>query len=393
MPPNASRRTATLLLVDDTPENLSVLADLLASDYRILVANSGPRALHLAAATPRPDLILLDVMMPGMDGYTVLARLREIPGCAEVPVIFVTAMTAIEDEQRGFDLGAVDYITKPIRPPIVRARVKAQLELKDARDWLRNKNEILEAEVAALADPDAAENWRVWLAFRDRLIAGGTLEAAYLALFREGARGVPGLFLDQLVHAILRGVLEGTPSALRARAGELLFRGQTASVEGGRVRLADAETVEMYAASGGFGSLGRLVVEAGTAPRSVELDVLDERTQHEYWARAGRHDTVLDITFGAAGLDALAHVLEAWVAHFLAVTVSIQPVRTIRDERWVWHVGSTPEAPPFLTTSTAAPRWRRSGWPASSPCSGWSSPTPPPCAPTSPAAPSIWRWP
>ena len=207
---------------------------------------------------------------------------------------------------------------------------------------------VAEAEVAALADPDAAENWRVWLAFRDRLIAGGTLEAAYLALFREGARGVPGLFLDQLVHAILRGVLEGTPSALRARAGELLFRGQTASVEGGRVRLADAETVEMYAASGGFGSLGRLVVEAGTAPRSVELDVLDERTQHEYWARAGRHDTVLDITFGAAGLDALARVLEAWVAHFLAVTVSIQPVRTIRDERWVWHVGLDAEGSAIL---------------------------------------------
>ncbi len=144
-----TRRVATVLLVDDTPENLSVLADLLASDYRILVANSGPRALHLAASTPRPDLILLDVMMPGMDGYTVLARLRDIPGCADVPVIFVTAMSTIEDEQRGFDLGAVDYITKPIRPPIVQARVKAQLELKDARDWLRNKNEVLEAEVAA----------------------------------------------------------------------------------------------------------------------------------------------------------------------------------------------------------------------------------------------------
>ncbi len=142
-------RTATLLLVDDTPENLAVLADLLASDYRILVANSGPRALRLAASTPRPDLILLDVMMPGMDGYGVLARLREMPECADVPVIFVTAMTALEDEQRGFDLGAVDYITKPIRPPIVQARVRAQLELKAARDWLRNKNEVLEAEVAA----------------------------------------------------------------------------------------------------------------------------------------------------------------------------------------------------------------------------------------------------
>ncbi|MDD5365749.1 MAG: two-component system response regulator [Gallionellaceae bacterium] len=142
-------RTATLLLVDDTPENLAVLAELLSPSYRVLVANSGPRALRLAQSEPRPDLILLDVMMPDMDGYAVLGQLRDNPGTADVPVIFVTAMTATEDEQRGFDLGAVDYITKPIRPPIVLARVKAQLELKEARDWLQNKNEVLEAEVAA----------------------------------------------------------------------------------------------------------------------------------------------------------------------------------------------------------------------------------------------------
>jgi putative two-component system response regulator len=140
---------ATLLVVDDTPENLSVLSELLLPSYRVLVANSGPRALRLAQSEPRPDLILLDVMMPDMDGYSVLARLRENPATAEVPVIFVTAMTAMEDEQRGFDLGAVDYITKPIRPPIVLARVKAQLELKEARDWLKNKNQVLEEEVAA----------------------------------------------------------------------------------------------------------------------------------------------------------------------------------------------------------------------------------------------------
>ncbi|MFA5081561.1 MAG: two-component system response regulator [Hydrogenophilaceae bacterium] len=142
-------RTATLLLVDDTPENLAVLAELLSPSYRVLVANSGPRALRLAQSEPRPDLILLDVMMPDMDGYAVLGQLRDSPTTADVPVIFVTAMTATEDEQRGFDLGAVDYITKPIRPPIVLARVKAQLELKEARDWLQNKNEVLEAEVAA----------------------------------------------------------------------------------------------------------------------------------------------------------------------------------------------------------------------------------------------------
>ncbi len=144
-----SARIPTLLVVDDTPENLAVLSELLAPAYRVLVANTGPRALHLARSQPRPDLILLDVMMPDMDGYSVLQQLRLSPVTADVPVIFVTAMTAMEDEQRGFDLGAVDYITKPIRPPIVLARVKAQLELKEARDWLQNKNQVLEAEVAA----------------------------------------------------------------------------------------------------------------------------------------------------------------------------------------------------------------------------------------------------
>jgi len=148
-PQTGASRVATVLVVDDTPENLAVLSELLVPSYRVLVANSGPRALRLAQSEPRPDLILLDVMMPDMDGYSVLARLREDPATADVPVIFVTAMTAMEDEQRGFDLGAVDYITKPIRPPIVLARVKAQLELKEARDWLQDKNRVLEEEIAA----------------------------------------------------------------------------------------------------------------------------------------------------------------------------------------------------------------------------------------------------
>lgn len=202
--------------------------------------------------------------------------------------------------------------------------------------------------VEDLADADARENWAVWLGFRDRLLDAGTLEGCYLRLFREGARGVPGLFIDQLAHAILRGILDGTPSGLRARAGELFFRQQVVSVEDGRVRLADAETVEMLAATGGFGSLGRLVVEAGTAPRSVALDVLDETNHANYWGRDSAHDTVLDVTFAAAGLDALCRVLEGWVAHFLGTAVSIHPVQRISDERWVWHVGLDAEATAIL---------------------------------------------
>jgi putative two-component system response regulator len=138
----------TVLAVDDTPENLTVLGELLQPQYRVRVANSGLRALQVAVSDPRPDLILLDVMMPGMDGYAVIDALRANPETRDIPVIFVTAMDSDQDEERGLELGAVDYITKPIRPAIVLARVNAHMELKQARDWLKNQNAWLEGEVA-----------------------------------------------------------------------------------------------------------------------------------------------------------------------------------------------------------------------------------------------------
>jgi len=138
----------TILVVDDTPENLTVLGELLMPLYRVRAAVSGAAALRIAATEPRPDLILLDVMMPEMDGYEVLARLREDPATRDTPVIFVTAMDAMEDERHGLDRGAVDYITKPLRTPIVLSRVHTQLELKKARDLLKHQNVFLEAEVA-----------------------------------------------------------------------------------------------------------------------------------------------------------------------------------------------------------------------------------------------------
>jgi putative two-component system response regulator len=137
-----------VLVVDDMPENLAVLGELLQTDYRVRVANSGNRALDVAGTAPRPDLILLDVMMPDLDGHDVLRRLQANAATHDIPVIFVTAMDDDADEEEGFALGAVDYIHKPIKPAIVRARVRTQLELKAARDLLRNQNTGLEAEVA-----------------------------------------------------------------------------------------------------------------------------------------------------------------------------------------------------------------------------------------------------
>ncbi len=136
-----------VLVVDDTPENLELMSGLLLGSYRVKVASNGAKALRIAAAEPQPDLILLDIMMPEMDGYEVCRRLKADPLTADIPVVFLTAKTEQADEQQGFDLGAVDYITKPISPPIVLARVHAQLQLKASADFLRDKSEYLELEV------------------------------------------------------------------------------------------------------------------------------------------------------------------------------------------------------------------------------------------------------
>ena len=138
----------TVLVVDDAPENAQLLGAVLGKHHRVLSATSGARALELAAGQPRPDLILLDIEMPGLDGYAVLDRLRADARTRDIPVIFVTAMDTETDEQRGLECGAVDYVTKPIRPGIVVARVRTHLALRQARDDLQNQNALLEAEVA-----------------------------------------------------------------------------------------------------------------------------------------------------------------------------------------------------------------------------------------------------
>lgn len=137
----------TVLIVDDTPDNITLLNGLLKDTYKTKVANNGERALKVAVADPLPDIILLDIMMPGIDGYEVCRRLKADAKTRDIPVIFLTAKTQVEDEQMGFDVGCVDYITKPISPPIVLARVATHLTLKAASDFLKDKNAYLESEV------------------------------------------------------------------------------------------------------------------------------------------------------------------------------------------------------------------------------------------------------
>ncbi len=137
----------TILMVDDNPTNLVLINNLLKHDYRIKVANNGVTALRIAAGEVRPDLILLDIMMPEMDGYEICRRLKADPRLRDIPVIFITARSSPDDEARGLELGAADYITKPISPPIMLARIKTHLRLKASSDFLRNRSAYLEREV------------------------------------------------------------------------------------------------------------------------------------------------------------------------------------------------------------------------------------------------------
>jgi hypothetical protein len=155
--------------------------------------------------------------------------------------------------------------------------------------------------------------------------------------------GVAPVFVDQLVHVILRNILDGCDDPLRLRAAELLFRPQRVSITESRIMLADQEIVDTQAVASGFASLTNLIADAAPL-RTVDLDVLEPDTADAYWNRSDRFDTVLDLSFAKPGLDAFCRVLEQWVAHMLSVSVGIQPVQSIRDERWVWHIGLDAEA-------------------------------------------------
>jgi len=226
--------------------------------------------------------------------------------------------------------------------------------------------EVTAERLARLQDADARENYAVFLHFRDALLAAGTLQACYIGLFRRGAVDMAPLFIDLLVQAMLRGLLDGAGDAFEARAAELLFRPQRITVQNGRVLAADRDAVDLLRETGGLGEIGRLLAQAQMPLRAVDIEVLAEGNAARYWAgaAAGRHMMLLDLTqeltqdlghglrftLGNArsGLPALARVLERWVAHLLGVQVSIEPVPRIDDGRWRWHVGLDAEASALL---------------------------------------------
>lgn len=135
-----------ILIVDDTPSNIKILGEILLPEYEVNIATSGPQALDNIENNP-PDLVLLDIMMPEMDGFEVCRKIKENENTKDIPVIFVTAKDEVSDEAKGFEIGGIDYITKPVTPSIVLARIKTHLELKSANEDLKNQNAILDQKI------------------------------------------------------------------------------------------------------------------------------------------------------------------------------------------------------------------------------------------------------
>jgi len=260
---------------------------------------------------------------------------------------------------------------------------------------------VAEPELAAVQDDDARSNYTAFLAFRDALIAAGSLEAWYLAQMRSGAVNTAPAFVHRVVQVIVRGLLDDGDDAFEARAAELLFRPQRVARTEGRLLCADLTVADLLNATAGLGDHGRLLVQGNAPLRPVDLRVLNTDNATDYWRRAERHDLLLDLThevtndlghglrftlaLSTSGLAALARVLQQWVLHFLGVSVRITPLQ--RTSGWTstrWRFSTT-----CTKTGRSSPRaW--SGWSA---CSGSMSTTRPTCGPKSPVTRSTWAWP
>ena len=190
------------------------------------------------------------------------------------------------------------------------------------------------AEIAAIADPDARENWQMLVAFRDHLLRHKTLEAAYVELMRDDPRNTPPLFINHLVHVVLRNALDGVDDPQVVRAAELFFRTQRITLHEGSLIAADEETV------GGVrpNSVSPLISMLGI-PAEAAIDVLNDVNREGYWERSDQFDMALDLTAGRSGLGALAEAMRRWIAHILGVEVAIEPLTELHEVNFAWYVG------------------------------------------------------
>jgi hypothetical protein len=198
---------------------------------------------------------------------------------------------------------------------------------------------ISAGEIAAIVDPDARENWRLLLAFRDRLLRHKTLESAYAALVREGVGATPPLFVNQLVHVIMRNALDNCDNTEVVRAAELFFRTQRVTLHEGSLLAADEETI------GGINPtpVTPLVSMLGI-PVEAEIDILKASNADDYWERSDQFDMAINLTAGQSGLAALAQAITRWIEHVLGVEVAIEALSELRDVNFNWYVGLDAEA-------------------------------------------------
>jgi hypothetical protein len=260
-----------------------------------------------------------------------------------MPEFWVSSGHHLTPRTEGGGLAVTDelllaYLARPeLIPPEEACAAERSLH---ARLIASPRRPVARSEIEAIGDTDARENWQAMLAFRDRLLAAPTIEAAYLDLVRNGPGATPPLFLNQLVHLILRNALDGCEDPYVLRAAELFFRPQKVSFHEGAVLLADAETIEQH-------ELGRakspLVAMLGQEP-AAELDVLDDANAWTYWSRSDAFTMALNIGSNPRSRDALARVIETWLRHLLQLEATVEPIAAMEDRDWRWFVGLDAEA-------------------------------------------------
>lgn len=224
------------------------------------------------------------------------------------------------------------YLARPeLAPPPDACPAEKSLHAALLADPRRKVNA---SEVAAIADTDARENWTLMIAFRDHLTHHRTLEAAYAALVRNGPGSTPPLFVNQLVHVILRNALDGCEDPFVLRAAELFFRPQRVTLHENSLIAADEETI-----SGAGDTPASPLVSMLGIPAQADIDVLNDENAHLYWEHSDLFHTAIDLTAGRRGLAALGEVIQRWVAHMMAVDVDVEPLVEMRDVNFAWYVG------------------------------------------------------
>ena len=333
MPPETP---PVILIVDDAAENLLVLSDLLRPQYKVLAATNGEGCLRVAHGPLRPELILLDVMMPGMDGYEVLTRLRDDPLTADIPVIFLTALATIGDEERGLRLGAADYITKPISPAIVLARVRTQLQVKQAADLLKNQNISLEREIARrMAENDLTQQVSI-------------RALAHLAETRDPETGNHILRTQAYVQHLAQTLRRHPRFAAMLNDQYINLLGRSAPLHDiGKVGIPDhillkpgKLNAEEWAIMQTHAQLGSEAIERAEADIEMPLDFLSlakeiARWHHEKWDGSGYPDGLSGEAIPlSARLMALADVFDALISPRV-----YKPPMSFAEARSIIHEG------------------------------------------------------